>query len=70
MREMAKYLDDAAVLERLRKRQGKRSLRTLATDLELAPSHLSEIYAGKKMIPDAVLEYLKLERRVVYERRK
>ena len=48
------------VLERLRKRQGKRGLREFAKELGISYQYLADVYTGRRGLGPTVLEQLKL----------
>lgn len=61
-----KKLTKDQVIELLRKKQGSRSAKELADELEITPQYLSDIFLGRRDIGPAVLDKLGLERDVTY----
>jgi hypothetical protein len=49
------------VIEKLKKRQGSRSLRTYAKDIGCSPAYLSSVYNGQREPGKAILDHLNLE---------
>lgn len=54
------------VLEMLKRKQGKTSLRQFAIELGISAPYLSDIYKGQRLPGPAVLEKLGLVRKVPY----
>lgn len=61
-----KPLDHQGVIALLRKKQGDRTAKELAEELEITPQYLSDIYLGRREPGPAVLDRLGLERDVIY----
>jgi transcriptional regulator with XRE-family HTH domain len=61
-----KKLRHDQVVEFLKQRQGRRSLREFARELDISAVYLSHIYNGKREPGPAVLDKLGLQREVVY----
>lgn len=48
------------VLERLRKRQGKRTLREFAKELGISYQYLADVYIGRRGLGETILRQFKL----------
>lgn len=55
---MSSALTKEDVLARLRKRQGKKSIRAFASELGLTPAYISDIYRGRRDPGPSVLQLL------------
>ena len=62
-----KTLKQDKVVEMLRKKQGKRSLRQFARDLGISAPYLSDIYKGRRNPGPAILSQIGIEKQVVTE---
>lgn len=63
-----KLLARDQVITLMQKAQGEKSAVDFAREIGIAPSMITEIYKGRRDPAGAVLEYLGLQKRVVYER--
>ena len=58
-------MDRAQVIERLRKRQGKQSLRDFAEAIGVSAGYLSDIFCGNRAPGPAILNILGIEKQTV-----
>lgn len=61
---MPKTLTHDKVIEMLKKRQGKKSLRSFATELGISAAYLSDLYKGRRSPGPAVLAHFGLCKQV------
>ena len=62
-----KQLTKAQVVELLRKKQGNRTARELAAELEVSEGYLSEIFSGTRRPGPMILEKLGLKEEAIYK---
>lgn len=60
-------MDSNDVLRIIRKRQGQRSLRALATEVGVSPAYLSDVMLGRRPLGPRLLDHFGLERVTVTE---
>jgi len=59
-------MDQAELIELMKKKQGKRSAADFAAELGISPQYLSHIYLGKTEPGPTVLKALGLKREYIY----
>ena len=64
LRFVVKTFTHDKVIDMLKKRQGKRSLREFARELNVSAAYLSDIYKGRRNPGPAILEHFGLSKRV------
>jgi len=63
---VAKKLTKDQVIGILRKRQGERTAKELASELGITPQYLSDVFAGKRELGPSILDGLGLESETIY----
>lgn len=63
---VAKKLTKDQVIELLRKKQGERSAKELAEELDITPQYLSDVFLGRREIGPSILAPLGLRTETVY----
>lgn len=62
---MISNMDNAAVIELLRKRQGGRKQTEVARELGVSPQYLHDVLSGNRKPSDRILEYVGLRWEIV-----
>ena len=63
IRVLSLVMEDFEVLTILKQKQGNRSLRAFARDIDCSPAHLSKTYLKKAALSKKILNYLGLIRK-------
>jgi hypothetical protein len=63
------FVDTKDVKELLRKAQGSRSIAELSRDINCSTAYVSDFYAGNRTPGPKILNYLGLEKQVVYKKK-
>jgi len=61
-------MDKDTIIEMLRKRQGTGTQADLAKAIGVSSAYLSDVFQGHRRPADKILEFLGIERRVVYRK--